>query len=150
MRIGEAAKRLGLNPRTLRYYERIGLLPYPERTESGYRSYSAADVERVTFVRKAQFMGLSLGEIREITAFRDLGAPPCGYVRGLLERKRAEVQGRIAVLQELEALMEVLVERAAQIQPGGPEEGQGICHLLEAPLLHSVPDLRGRTSNIAR
>ncbi len=142
MRIGEAARRLGINPRTLRYYERIGLLPHPKRTASGYRAYSAHDIERVKFIRRAQMLQLSLGEIQEIVAFRDRGVPPCSYVRTLLDQKRQEVQSRMAALRELQALLDGLTERAATLPPGGPEETQGICHLIEVSLIESLVDLR--------
>lgn len=118
MKIGEAAKRLGIDPRTLRYYERIGLLPEPERTSGGYRAYSARHIERVEFIRKAQLLGLSLGEIKEIMAFRDQAIPPCSYVQDLMQRKRSEIQGRINALHELEQAIGGLLERAAAASSG--------------------------------
>lgn len=81
MRIGELAARLGLNTRTIRYYESIALLPEPERTASGYRTYDEADVERLAFIKSAQRLGLALDEIREVLALRERGVTPCGYVR---------------------------------------------------------------------
>jgi len=90
MRIGELAERLNLNPRTLRYYESIGLLAAPDRTHSGYRDYSDDDLEHVQFVKSAQRLGLSLDEIKEILAFKDRGELPCDYVLTVIERE-AEV-----------------------------------------------------------
>ena len=66
MRIGELADRLGVTTKSIRFYESIGLLPDPARTASGYRDYAEADAERLTFIKTAQRLGLSLDEIREI------------------------------------------------------------------------------------
>ena len=63
MRIGQLANEVGLNPKTLRYYEQIGLLPAPQRSPSGYRLYTAADRERLDFIAKAKAIGLTLEEI---------------------------------------------------------------------------------------
>ncbi len=65
LKIGELAKRSGTTTKTVRYYELLGLLHEPERTESGYRLYDDKDVERLTFIRKAKSLGFSLTEIGE-------------------------------------------------------------------------------------
>lgn len=101
MRIGELSERLGLNPKTVRYYESIGLLPEPERTPSGYRIYSETDIERVAFIKTAQRLGITLDEIREILALRDRGERPCGYVRDVLRREVAAVDNRLVELRQL-------------------------------------------------
>ena len=76
MRIREVAERSGVNPTTIRYYEDIGLVPEPERTASGYRDYEEAAVTRLSFIRVAQGIGLSLGEIKEVLALREQGETP--------------------------------------------------------------------------
>ncbi len=76
MHIGEAAKVLRLNPRTLRYYEKMGLLPQPERSADGFRAYTGWDIERVEFIRKAQQLDLRLSEIREIRLIPGPGSRP--------------------------------------------------------------------------
>jgi DNA-binding transcriptional MerR regulator len=76
MRIGEVAAQAGVTTKAIRYYERIGLLAPPARTEAGYRRYDAGTLTRLRFVRAAQAVGLSLGEIREVIAFRDRGVAP--------------------------------------------------------------------------
>ncbi|MGW0821018.1 heavy metal-responsive transcriptional regulator [Streptomyces sp. NPDC002845] len=101
MRIGELAAQLGLNPKTIRFYEAGGLLPEPERTPSGYRTYTRADAERITFIKTAQRLGMSLDEIREVLAFRDRGQPPCPYVRQTLRAQVAGIDHRIAELVRL-------------------------------------------------
>ena len=86
MQIGELGEQLGVNPKTIRYYESIGLLPEPARSSSGYRVYDETDAERLGFIRAAQRRGLALDEVREILALRDGGQAPCDYVRTVISR----------------------------------------------------------------
>ncbi len=67
--IGELAGELQLNPKTIRYYEEVGLLPKPRRSESGYRLYSSYEIERLRLVKRAKLLGLSLVEIKEIVGY---------------------------------------------------------------------------------
>ncbi len=67
--IGELAGKLQLNPKTIRYYEEVGLLPEPRRSESGYRLYSSYEIERLRLVKRAKLLGLSLSEIKEIVEY---------------------------------------------------------------------------------
>ena len=67
--IGELAKEVHLNPKTIRYYEEVGLLPEPQRSESGYRLYSRYEMERLRLVRRAKLLGLSLAEIKELVEY---------------------------------------------------------------------------------
>lgn len=76
MRTGELAERARMSPEALRFYERVGVLSPPARTPSGYRDYDEAALDRLGFVRAAQAVGLTLGQIREVTAFRDQGSLP--------------------------------------------------------------------------
>lgn len=115
MRIGELADRLGINTKTIRYYESIGLLPAPQRTSSGYRHYSAADLDRPTFIKTSQRLAMSLSEIREILAFRDRGQPPCGYVREVLDHHVTQIDQRIAELVRLREQLITLQSRTQQL-----------------------------------
>jgi DNA-binding transcriptional MerR regulator len=126
LRIGEVAARCGVNPKTIRYYEQIGLLPEPERLSSGYRVYGRNDVERLAFIRSAQRFGLALDEIREVLAFRDRGEAPCGYVREVVRREAARLDERIAELLEMR---EELGRLLARTDDGSGDAGY--CHLLE-------------------
>lgn len=101
MRIGELARQLDLNPKTIRYYGAIGLVPEPDRTPGGYRIYGETDRKRLRFIRTAQRFGLSLDEIAEVLAFRERGEPPCHYVAGVIARQAEEVEARVAELQRL-------------------------------------------------
>jgi DNA-binding transcriptional MerR regulator/glutaredoxin len=97
-KIGELAQRLGLNVRTLRYYEKIGLLPPPTRTESGYRLYSEADERLLRFVLQAKRMGFTLEEIRQIMR-RSRHGSVCDYVRETLRQHIEALDAKIAEFQ---------------------------------------------------
>lgn len=107
-RIGEVAREYGLNPRTLRYYEAIGLLPAPQRTPVGYRLYGVPHREHLRFIVKARAIGLTLAEIRDIVSLRDHGDRPCAQVLTILNGKLAAVDRQLTALaafrQELVAL----------------------------------------------
>lgn len=108
MRIGELAARFGLNPKTIRYYEEIGLLPRAERSEVGYRRYDERDVERLGFIRRAKLLGLSLDEIRDILSVQAEGEIPCVSVLDLIDRKMRAIDQRIAELQTFRAELATL------------------------------------------
>jgi DNA-binding transcriptional MerR regulator len=129
MKIGELAQRAGVTTRTIRHYERVGVLPGTERTESGYRLYSGDELGRLAFVRAAQAVGLTLGEIREIVAFRDRGETPCGHVLALVERRTAELVARIEEMQRLRVELEALAKRARTLDPADCSEDD-VCHVI--------------------
>jgi DNA-binding transcriptional MerR regulator len=128
VRIGEVADRSGVNPTTIRYYEAIGLLPEPERTASGYRDYTENAVARLSFIRAAQSIGLSLGEIREVLALRQQGEAPCPHVITLLDQRATELAERIA---SLERMRSELVELAQQARQLPPRDDAQFCHIIE-------------------
>jgi DNA-binding transcriptional MerR regulator len=132
MRIGELASRSGTSAKTIRYYESIGLLPAAERLPSGYRHYDVSAVARLAFIRAAQAVGLSLGEIRSITALRDEGETPCGYVVDLLRSRTAELDRRIAELRSLRGELVRLVEQAEHLDPADCEPSS-VCHVIGRP-----------------
>lgn len=105
MRIGELAAKASVNIQTIRFYEREGLLPVPHRNRSGYRSYAANDLERVTFIKRNQELGFSLGEIMQLLDLhRVVAAMPMP-----LHRKPSELRGIIALGHErLEAIEQKL------------------------------------------
>jgi DNA-binding transcriptional MerR regulator len=98
--IGTLAAEFGLNPKTLRYYETIGLLRAPQRTASGYRMYGQSEREQLAFIMKARVIGLTLQEIGEILALRRGGDQPCEHVVGLLDTRLVEIESQIQALQE--------------------------------------------------
>lgn len=135
MRIGEVADAVGVNPKTVRYYEDIGLLPQPERTPSGYRDYTDEDRSRLVFVKTAQRLGLSLAEVGEILAFRERGERPCTYVLGVLDRQVADVDRRIAELETLRAELAALKAQADRL----PRTDACYCSVIEHAAAMSAP-----------
>ncbi len=129
MRIGELARGSGLAPSAIRYYEQLGLLPEPARTASGYRSYSSDAVYRLTFIRSAQAVGLTLAEVGQVLGIRDAGEAPCRVVTELIDRRYAEVRARITELQALEQDLLRLRERAERLEPRDCDPS-GICHVI--------------------
>jgi len=114
--IGELARRANVNPRTLRYYERIGVLAPTARTPAGYRLYTERDAARLMFIRRAQTLGLSLTEIADIIAVRDAGTAPCRHVRAVAQAKVAVIDARVAELQALRGELTRLMERAGAVE----------------------------------
>jgi DNA-binding transcriptional MerR regulator len=127
--IGQLAKRIDLNPRTVRYYESVGILPDPERSESGYRLYSEADVHRVRFVRSARQLGFKLGEIKETLALRDRDEPPCGYVRAVIDQRLGEIDEQLRGLRAFQGELRRLRERMQGRAPG--DDSGRYCHYIE-------------------
>lgn len=121
MTIGQLSKRCAMTPKALRYYERIGLLPVPRRSPSGYRAYDEAHAQRADFIRKAKRLGLSLEEIRRLIAVADGGARPCAYLAAALDDHIAHVTRSIEELtrfrDDLVALREHPSRGAAEICP---------------------------------
>jgi DNA-binding transcriptional MerR regulator len=120
MRIGETARRAGVNPETIRYYERRGLLPEPDRTVGGQREYSDDTVRFVSAVKEAQSLGFSLREIEDVVqvARRDPNAAP-EAIRGRLETKLAEVDAEIADLHRTRAGLERALDEIWSSVPHG-------------------------------
>ncbi len=116
MTIGQLARAAGINPRTLRYYEHMGLLTPSARTEAGYRLYTERDAERLAFIRRAQSLGLSLAEIADIISVREGGAPPCRHVRTLAETKVQEIDERVRELEKLRSEMVRLAQLAHEVE----------------------------------
>jgi MerR family mercuric resistance operon transcriptional regulator len=97
LQIGEVAKRAGVSIDTLRYYERVKLLPRPARTSGGFRLFKPEHIERIRFIKQAQDLGFSLEEIRGLLATG--GAAECRKVRDLLERKLTELDDRLKAMK---------------------------------------------------
>jgi MerR family transcriptional regulator, copper efflux regulator len=130
VRIGELAARSGVPAKTIRYYDEIGLLAPTSRTPSGYREYDERALDRLAFIRAAQAVALTLGEIRSITALRDQGETPCGHVLALLQQRAAEVDARIEELEHLRGELRRLARRAQRLDPFDCDPSR-VCHLIE-------------------
>lgn len=99
-KIGQVAHETGLSIDTIRFYEKQGLLKRSRRTEGGFRLFGSDDVQTLKFVRKAQELGFSLSEIRELLILRE-HVPACTHVKELLDQKLAAVEQKINELEEL-------------------------------------------------
>jgi DNA-binding transcriptional MerR regulator len=130
MRIGKLAERSGVEPTTIRYYEQIELMPPPSRRESGYRDYGEEATVRLAFIRAAQSVGLTLGEIREVLAFRDRGEAPCAHVAALIERHAAQLRQRISALEAMGRDLERLAKKARAVAPDEAPPAV-FCHIIE-------------------
>ena len=101
MRIGQVAAASGCHLETVRYYERIGLLPRPARTASGYRAYGVNDAERIRFITRGRDLGFSLDEIRSLMRLADDPALSCEQVDQLARHHLAEIKARQAELRRM-------------------------------------------------
>lgn len=128
--IGDVAKATGVSIHTVRYYERLGLLLPAQRTESGYRVYDHTAQERLHFIRRAQVLGFSLAEIKEILRLKYSRQSPCDCVRGLLKQKLEQVQHQMKELSRFQKTLQTALKRSERLQRL-PHEASGICPLIE-------------------
>lgn len=109
MKIGEAAAASGCHLETVRYYERIGLLPAPPRTSGGYRDYRPADVDRLRFVSRGRDLGFSLQEIRSLLRLAENEALSCQEVDRLARAHLEDVRTRLDDLQRMASELERVI-----------------------------------------
>lgn len=126
--VGQIAIRAGVDAWTIRFYEKEQLLPKAKRSASGYRLYGTDMVDRVRFIKKAQHLGLSLGEIREILELSDRGRCPCGHVEKLLRAKLDELQAKIEDLKSVQTRIRQVFRKP---QPTATPRGKAICQKIE-------------------
>lgn len=110
MKIGELAHRADVGIDTVRYYERQGLLPAPQRLASGYRRYDPADVARLSFVRRAKALGFTLGEIRDLLALSSERDDDMAAMKTAAAEKLADVEIKLAELTRIRDGLKTLVE----------------------------------------
>ena len=123
--IGELSRHTGCNIETIRYYERIGLLPPPPRTEGGHRLYADEHLKRLTFIRRSRELGFTLREVRGLLELVDGGDFTCEEVRVLTLEHLSEVRQKVADLRKLERVLKTM---AAQCSGGNVPE----CPIVEA------------------
>ncbi len=129
-KIGELAQQTGFSTKTIRYYELIGLLSAPERSDAGYRLYGPEDVERLEFVSKAKRLGFSLDDIRDVLLLHEQNEPPCVHVLALLEQKLKQVDGVLKDLRSFRRGLASLHDEATQRLEDMPE-GARVCGIIE-------------------
>jgi DNA-binding transcriptional MerR regulator len=130
MRISDLARSAGVTTKTVRFYEKAGLLDEPGRTASGYRDYSAEAVARLRFIRAAQSAGLTLAEIHDVLEVRASGRAPCRDVTTLLKTHLDQVEQRISELEQARATLHDLHARAAATDPAKCHADR-VCSILD-------------------
>ncbi len=114
--IGEASRRCGVKVPTIRYYEQIGLLPAPPRTEGNRRTFDAGDLRRLAFIRHARELGFEIDAIRTLLTLQDDPHQPCGTADAIARARLAEVEQRIDSLNALKAELGVMIESCSHGQ----------------------------------
>ncbi len=127
--IGQLAKAAGVGVETVRYYQRCGLLPVPERAYGAIRRYSQQSLERLYFIRRAQSLGFTLDEVQVLLRQSDGGS--CGAARALAEQKLNLVEQRLQDLRRLKAELEYLI---GQCHANGNEASCPLIDTLSASL----------------
>jgi MerR family transcriptional regulator, mercuric resistance operon regulatory protein len=107
--IGQLAREAGVNVETVRFYQRRGLLPEPDRPTGGIRRYASIDTERIRFIKAAQRLGFSLDDVEELLRLED--GTHCSQARQLAERKLAEIRSKIDDLRRIESALDGMVGR---------------------------------------
>jgi MerR family mercuric resistance operon transcriptional regulator len=125
--IGKLAHEAGINLETVRYYERRGLLPKPPRSASGYRLFPADAAQRLRFIRRAQELGFSLMEIRELLALRVSPRTTSAEIRKRTEAKIADIEHKIKSLESMRKSLRKLTSSCAGCGP-----------ISECPILESL------------
>ena len=125
MKIGQLSEQTDCKIETIRYYEKIGLLPEPLRTESGYRKYSEDHLKRLIFIRRSRELGFTIEEIRALLKLVDSRDYTCSDVREIAMEHIADIRNKIADLKKLE---KTLSQIAAQCSGDSTPE----CPIVEA------------------
>ncbi|MEB3189081.1 MAG: heavy metal-responsive transcriptional regulator [Snowella sp.] len=133
LKIGDIAKQTGVSVGTLRYYENLKLLYPLERGENGYRYFGVQTIQQVQFIKKAQSLGFSLEEIRQILDVRDRGELPCNLVQELLDHKIEQLETQLQQITMFKSELEEYREHWSKV-PNSKRENNEIC-----PLIATVP-----------
>ena len=128
--IGQAARAAGVGVQTLRYYERLRLLPRPQRTAAGYRVYAPEAIARLRFIKRAQAVGFSLEEIKEILRLKYEGRSPCECVRGWLRQKLERVEQEVRELARFRRELRATLRRSEKLARL-PHRASAICPIIE-------------------
>jgi DNA-binding transcriptional MerR regulator len=138
MLIGDVARLLDITPATIRYYEELGLLTAPRRSEAGYRHYSESTLEELRFIKKGQGLGFSLEEIREILSMSRAGSAPCAHVLDLAQRNLVAAEERI---RHLQAFRDRLASQIAKWKDRSMTtcSAGGLCEIINSADLPTAP-----------
>lgn len=131
--VGQLAEKAGINPESIRFYEAQSLMPQPSRSAAGYRMYPASAALRIRFIKRAQELGFSLREIKELLELAEDRTSDCGDVRALAQTKVAEISQKIETLEAMRRTLTVL----AQSCPGtGPAVKCSILESISSDVVH--------------
>lgn len=114
LKIGDLANATGTKVQTIRYYEEIGLLPPPARTEGNYRAYDTSTLRRLSFIRRSRDLGFGLDHIRELLSLADHKDWSCGAVETIAREHRTAVERKITDLAALDRELARIIERCGQ------------------------------------
>lgn len=143
LKVGELAARAEVGVQTLHFYERLGLLPKPDRSAANYRLYSPASLRRVKFIKQAQALGFTLEEIKEVLGLREQGRAPCRRVADVARTHLRELDARIKALHEFRKSLAAVVPRWEK-ETGGQRRCAGeFCDLIER-LPQALSSTKGR------
>jgi len=125
--VGQLAKEVGINVETVRYYEKLKLLPKPKRRESRYRIYDENDLKRLSFIKRAKELGFTLKEIKELFGLRIDSEAKCGDVKHLTEHKLSDVDIKIKDLKKIKTVLVKLIDQCVNEEVSSDE-----CPILES------------------
>ena len=131
MRVSDLASNLEINPDTVRYYTRIGLLHPRKNATNGYKEYDERDTSRLNFILSARRLGFSIEDVRHILEVSDQNETPCPVVRNLIEQRLNETESRYQQLTLLRNRMQEAVKLWQELPDRNPT-GHMICHLIES------------------
>ncbi len=120
MKVSELAKAVGVNPQTVRYYEREELLAEPMRSASGYREYDHDALERLRFICQAKEVGFTLREIRELIGLDSDEPKSCGCVQKVVEEKLFDLEVKLKAMRQMKKLLHRLHERCVDSPSSAP------------------------------
>jgi MerR family transcriptional regulator, mercuric resistance operon regulatory protein len=142
LQIGQVARETGLTVDAIRFYEKQRLLKHPSRTEGGFRLFAGRDVENIHFIRRAQELGFSLKEIRELLVLQSEDVTACSHVRDLLRTKLGAVREKISELQKLEGQLSADLKKCEGTLRRGEHAAHTRCPVLEE--ISAPIDVRSR------
>src|SRR5688572_419876 len=131
LQIGQVARETGLTVDAIRFYEKQRLLKHPPRTEGGFRQFTTHDVQSIHFIRRAQELGFSLTEIRELLVLQSGEVAACSHVRELLKTKLGSVRDKIVELQKLEGQLAADLKKCERALRSGKVAGHDCCPVLD-------------------
>ena len=126
---GDLARRTGVNAETIRYFERVGILASPQRTEGGHRVYDQDHVRALSFIHRARGLGFSPDQVRAIVELGGPGKATCGEVREIASHHLENVRTKVADLVEIERLLAMTIARCS----GRPDAECAIIDMIEQP-----------------